>query len=373
MKKIFSILGAAVILASCNNNTVDGYAISGEVKGVEDGTKVFLKKQVGMDYQSLDSTEVKAGKFELKGLVDEVGLSALTFGSDDVNIPLVLENGKINVKFNAENIEESKVSGTKNNDSFNSFNENVSKLRKDIQEFQQNANSLFEEARSTNNSKVMDSLLAINDEKMESLTNYNKTFIKENNDSFIATLLLSQMTQGGALQPEEAQELFSKFTEEAKKYQPSKELSEFLGKIAKVGIGQKAPDFSAPNPEGKEVSLKESLGKVTIIDFWASWCSPCRIENPNVVRIYNKYHDQGLNIIGVSLDRDADSWKQAIEKDQLTWTQVSHLQYWNDPIAKEYSVRGIPATFILDENGVIVARDLRGDELEKKIAELLNK
>lgn len=373
MKKIFSILGAVAILASCNDKAVDGYAISGKVQGVEDGTKVFLKKQVGMEYQSLDSTEVKAGKFEMKGLVDEIGLSALTFGSDEVNIPLVLENGKIIVDFNAANIEESKVSGTKNNDAFTSFNENMSKFRKDIQDFQQNANALFEEARNSNNSTAMDSLLAINDEKMENMNKYNKTFIKENNDSYIATLLLSQMTQGGAIQPEEAQELFSNLSEEAKTYQPSKELSEFLGSIAKVSVGSKAPDFSAPNPEGKEVSLKESLGKVTIIDFWASWCSPCRIENPNVVRIYNKYHDQGLNIIGVSLDRDADNWKQAIEKDQLTWTHISHLQYWNDPIAKEYSVRGIPATFILDENGVIVAKDLRGDDLEKKIAELLNK
>lgn len=371
MKKIFSILGAVALLASCNDNTVDGYTISGEVKGVEDGTQVILKKQVGMDYQSLDTTEVKAGKFELKGLTDEVGLSALTFGSDDVSIPLVLENGKIKVNFNAESLDESKVSGTKNNDAFNSFNENVVKLRKDIQDFQQNANSLFEEARNTNNSTVMDSLLAINDEKMEKLNNYNKTFVKENNDSYIAALLLSQMTQGGVVETEEAQELLANFSEEAKNYTPSKELSEFLGKIAKVSIGQKAPDFSAPSPEGKEISLKESLGKVTIIDFWASWCTPCRIENPNVVRIYNKYHDQGLNIIGVSLDRDGDSWKQAIEKDQLTWTHISHLQYWNDPIAKEYSVRGIPATFILDENGVIVAKDLRGDELEKKIAELL--
>ena len=134
-----------------------------------------------------------------------------------------------------------------------------------------------------------------------------------------------------------------------------------------------ATDFSAPNPEGKTVSLKESLGKVTIIDFWASWCGPCRVENPNVVALYNEFHAKGLNIIGVSLDKDAAKWKEAIAKDQLTWTHISNLKHWEDPIAKQYGVQSIPATFILDASGKIVAKDLRGAELKAKVAELLAK
>nr|WP_281170227.1 TlpA disulfide reductase family protein [Flavobacterium soli] len=132
-----------------------------------------------------------------------------------------------------------------------------------------------------------------------------------------------------------------------------------------------APDFAAPDTNGKKISLKQSLGKITIIDFWASWCGPCRKENPNVVALYNELHSKGLNIIGVSLDTNANKWKEAIAKDKLTWVQISNLQGWEDPIAKQYGIEGIPATLLLDASGKIIAKDLRGEELKAKVASLL--
>jgi thiol-disulfide isomerase/thioredoxin len=119
--------------------------------------------------------------------------------------------------------------------------------------------------------------------------------------------------------------------------------------------------------------LKSIAGKVTIVDFWASWCGPCRAENPNMVSIYNEFHSKGLNIIGVSLDDDATKWKNAIKKDKLIWYHVSNLKGWSDPIAKQYEVDEIPATFIFDASGQIVAKNLRGSELRAKIALLLSK
>ena len=119
-------------------------------------------------------------------------------------------------------------------------------------------------------------------------------------------------------------------------------------------------------------SLKENLGKATLIDFWASWCPPCRQENPNVVAIYKEFHAKGLNIISVSLDKFADKWKQAIEEDELSWTQVSNLKEMKDPIALQYEVTQIPTTFLLDASGKVVAVDLRGDDLKAKINELLS-
>jgi peroxiredoxin len=141
--------------------------------------------------------------------------------------------------------------------------------------------------------------------------------------------------------------------------------------LKKFAVGLKAPDFTAKDPNGKIISLKQSLGKVTIVDFWASWCGPCRKENPNVVALYNEFHSKGLNIIGVSLDDELNEWKNAIQKDKITWTQVSNLKKWSDPVAKLYEVEQIPSTFILDSNGTIVAKDLRGEELKAKIKELL--
>jgi peroxiredoxin len=138
-------------------------------------------------------------------------------------------------------------------------------------------------------------------------------------------------------------------------------------------IGAKAPDFTAPNPEGEMITLSKILGKVTILDFWASWCRPCRIENPNFVKIYDQYHAKGLEIISVSLDRNNQKqrWVEAIEKDQLNWYNVSNLKFWQDPLAQLYNVSSIPATFILDEKGIVLATKLRGAELKTKIAELL--
>jgi peroxiredoxin len=142
---------------------------------------------------------------------------------------------------------------------------------------------------------------------------------------------------------------------------------------AGVAVGSVAPDFSAPDPSGKMVSLKQCIGKVTLIDFWASWCNPCRAENPNNVALYNEFHAKGLNIIGVSLDKDGAKWKEAIAKDKLAWPQISNLKYWDEPIRVTYGVESIPATFLLDANGTVVAKDLTGAALKAKVAELLSK
>jgi peroxiredoxin len=169
-----------------------------------------------------------------------------------------------------------------------------------------------------------------------------------------------------------------KETDKGKKIE--EKLLQQLKKIEKtqyLEIGKIAPTFEAPTADGTLVSLDELKGKVTIIDFWAAWCGPCRRENPNVVRVYEKYHDQGLEIIGVSLDgqrrqkNPKQTWLDAIEKDKLTWTHVSHLKYFEDPVAKLYNITSIPATFILDKDGRIVAKGLRGKALELKVQELL--
>ncbi len=148
-------------------------------------------------------------------------------------------------------------------------------------------------------------------------------------------------------------------------------LEDKVRKAQLLAIGMVPPEIELPTPEGKMLKLSDLRGKVVLIDFWASWCGPCRKENPNVVRVYEKYQNKGFEILGVSLDRSREPWLQAIEKDGLEWLHVSDLQYWNSAAAKNYMVSGIPATFLLDKEGKIIAKNLRGPSLEAKLAEVL--
>jgi peroxiredoxin len=203
---------------------------------------------------------------------------------------------------------------------------------------------------------------------------------EENKETYISLLLIEDMFNSPKFNLQRVKKLYNNLHESLKKTKIGKEIETKLKTIENnykikpenALIGKLAPEFSAKTPQGKEVSLKESLGKITIVDFWASWCGPCRQENPNMVALYKEFHSKGLNIIGVSLDDDASEWNKAITKDNLTWTQVSNLKRWKDQIAGLYMVEQIPSSFILNESGIIVAKDLRGEELKNKIKELLN-
>jgi peroxiredoxin len=139
-----------------------------------------------------------------------------------------------------------------------------------------------------------------------------------------------------------------------------------------VAVGQKAPDFTLNDVDGKPVALYSKVGaKLLLVDFWAAWCNPCRQENPNVVKVYKEFNKKGFDVFGVSLDREEEDWINAIADDKLTWTHVSDLQYWNNAAAKLYAVNAIPANFLLDENGTIIARNLRGEDLYNKVKEVL--
>lgn len=143
-----------------------------------------------------------------------------------------------------------------------------------------------------------------------------------------------------------------------------------IEKLRRLAVGSAAPEISLPDPEGNIVQLSSLKGSYVLIDFWAAWCGPCRKENPNVVRLYNKYHDQGFEVYGVSLDREKQDWIKAIQDDGLTWTQVSDLKYFQSEAARDYNVNAIPATFLLDKDGNIIGKNLRGKLLEDKLAEL---
>ena len=241
-------------------------------------------------------------------------------------------------------------------------------MQKMVEQYQANNPNLRQ------NPALMQEIQQKQKELQENNTGKFQKMISENPQSLVSALILSDMMNGKSLSTNKFKELFENLDEEVKNSEIGKQLNETIQKATATAVGSKAPEFSAPTPEGEQLALKDALGKITIVDFWASWCKPCRIENPNVVKLYNEYHDKGLNIIGVSLDKNGqkDKWLKAIEDDGLTWQHVSNLQYWQGPVAQLYNVRSIPATFILDENGVIIAKDLRGEALRAKVSEMLD-
>ena len=381
MKKIFALAFTAAVLVSCNK---DGYTINGEVKGLEDGTKVYINKQDENGFTKVDSTEVKGGTFEFKSdKTPETDLYFIELGkTQEFAYPFVVEQGKIKFTFDKEKPQETKVTGTKNNDLMTSYNEEAFKIQKEIMDFQQQNQTKFMEAQQKGDQATMQSLMDQMSKIQNKYVDQNKKFISTNKESYISLLLITQLAMSDALTTDEIKKYYNDLDASVKSTKKGKEFADNLKKIEenqkesqakqqKVAVGQKAPDFSATTPDGKTESLHKNLGKATVIDFWASWCGPCRQENPNVVALYNKYKAQGLKIIGVSLDKDKDKWIEAIAKDKLDWLQISNLKYWEDPIAKDYAVEAIPATFILDANGTIVAKDLKGAALDAKIAELL--
>ena len=386
MKKIILLLSAAVVLLSCSKVGKDEYIISGTAKGIENGKTIILETQNDMGMVAIDTVKVENGKFEIKGKITEPAFHTLQLESATTKIPFILESGEISIVIDKDSIQKSKVSGTYNNDEYVKFNEEIKVVQKKLMDFQTKNMQAMNTAQQTKDTAVINTLMKQFSEIQQEVGEASKakyvTYAESHPKSFISALIIQGMANDPSVDSKKTEAIYNSFDESLKNTKPGKAIKTKLDQMKAPAAGATAPtagdarwstDFSAPNPEGKVISLKESLGKVTIVDFWASWCGPCRKENPNVVAIYKELHSKGLNIVGVSLDKDAAKWKEAIAKDKLTWTQVSNLKFWDEPIAAQYKVEAIPATFILDASGNIVAKDLRGDELRAKIIQLLAK
>ncbi|WLD25038.1 TlpA disulfide reductase family protein [Flavobacterium dauae] len=360
------------------------HTIEGKVVGFANGTKVYINKKSDDNFIKIDSTEIQNNQFTFKdNFTPETDLYFIELGqTQEYMFPFIFEKGHIKFIFDQDKPSETKVNGTKNNDLMTFYNEEAFKIQDEIMDFQQKNQSKFLEAQQKGDQETMESLMKEVDKIQEKYVDQNKKFISTYKDSYVSLLLLEQLALSDALKIDEFKKYYNNLETSIKNTKKGKEFAETLKEIEatqkenevkqqQVSIGKKAPDFTANTPDGKPESLHKNLGKVTLVDFWASWCGPCRKENPNVVALYNKYKNKGLKIIGVSLDKDKNAWVNAIKNDELTWLQISNLKFWDDEIAKEYAVDAIPATFLLDANGTIVAKNLRDEELEAKVAELL--
>ncbi|MGN7514080.1 MAG: DUF4369 domain-containing protein [Allomuricauda sp.] len=372
MKRLVTLSLGVIFLTSCNSDP-KGYTLNGTISGEpENGTQIFLKTTDSINQLvDIDTASVQNGMFSFSGNQVEPKMHYIFVDQVRGNVPVIVENGAIEVEFQKDSIDQAKIKGTEQNEMFMDFLTESRKLW-------QRARSMQDDMRMAAQQRDTATVAALREEFMEfqeDAKDFNLNYAKEHPNAFVSVLIVGNFLATKALPVDEVKALFEGLSPEMKATEPGKRIAEQLENLKSTEIGSVAPDFSAPTPSGEVLALSDvtSNAKLTLVDFWAAWCRPCRAENPNIVSVYKKYHDKGFDVLGVSLDNKAEHWTNAIESDGLEWNHISNLQRFQDPIARMYNINAIPAAFLLDENGVIVARDLRGPALEEKVAEILGK
>lgn len=365
---------ALITLAACGGQE-NSFTVIGEIKGMPEGD-VFLE-EVDMDgLVVIDSAQVSSDqKFELSGKGSEPAMYRLRFAQNKF-ILLSIDKGNLKVNGDWKNLERNyTVSGSPSSESLKRMMMVMREHMVDMNKMQVVIDTLRQKGDMEKLASANASLKEMNVSLTRYLEQYADTTKSLPNALFAAQILNPQV---------ESQFLESFVQGLDGRFPGAKLAADFKDKYAEmkqssaaenqngVGVGAMAPEISLPTPGGKEVSLSSMRGKYVLVDFWAAWCGPCRKENPNVVRAYQQFNGENFTILGVSLDNDKDKWVEAIAKDNLTWTHISDLKGWQSVAARDYKVNGIPANFLIDPEGRVIATNLRGDELSAKLAEVLS-
>lgn len=369
MKKVIGLLAVLAVFSCVKKEEV--FKISGTLKGFENGEVLYINQVSNSGRMvPVDSTTIDQEKFEITlPKVEASDYSIISFANTKGSILLLSENDEVVISAEKGKLDDRQITGGKENTIFVAFYDevkNVAKQQKALAQQNQIAAKAGNYQEQLRLGKENDSLQTIQ-------KNIRLKYAKNDSKSLVNVMAIAELMNTNVVTKKELFGYFEALPSNLKESRLGKLVGDNLesAMTSTNDIGDEVVDFFGPNPQGEPIYLKQNLGKLTLLDFWASWCKPCRYENPNVVRVYDKYHGKGLEIISVSLDKDKAKWLQAIEDDNMDWKHISNLKFWQEPIAKKFGVRSIPATFLLDEKGVIIAKNLRGQALEDKVAELL--
>jgi peroxiredoxin len=375
MKRYLFLIMAGLAFAACktgkDTKAKDGklaagkVTISGEISGLDTGI-VEVFSSAG-DPQKADSVTVKGGKFTYtKDLPEPVQIALRIAGDQGRELVFFADPGEVTITGTKDSLQVATVKAGETQDLYHVAEDSIKQIMKA-------GDALYQEyikAQGTQDAaamqRIQDDFVKVQDKAKQFASRFSLSNGQSVVAPFLGIMYLSEEGSDVAMK-----QLYDTLSTGVKASYFGKKLGDAVKAAESTSIGATALDFTLPDVNGKPVSLSSYKGKYVLLDFWASWCGPCRQENPNVVKAYNQFKDKGFDVLGVSLDQKKEDWEKAIAADKLTWTHVSDLKYWDNAAAKLYGIQAIPASFLLDKEGKIIGKNLRGEQLEAKLAELL--
>ncbi|GAB3223072.1 TlpA disulfide reductase family protein [Hymenobacter seoulensis] len=382
MHKMKSLLYMGALLGmanACNKNTTPttsaasggdaaSYQVNGQLQNATAGTKVYLAELGETQFVSRDTATVdEKGQFRFSGALPEAGIYQVKL-NDQNQVLLALENGTtVELSGDAQKLGQSyTVKGSSDSEMLQKLSLNLQASREQMQRLEQRFNQAAQQNRTDSIAILQAKAMSMQKAGSASIAR----LVRQNPGSVVSAFVMSSVVN-----PDDHFALADSVANAVKKTRPesryTKNLVARLEPLRTTAIGVQAPEISLASPDGKAVALSSLRGKYVLIDFWASWCGPCRQENPNVVKAYNKFKGKGFEIYSVSFDQDRGKWLKAIQNDGLSWTHVSDLKGWESAAGQTYGIKSIPQSYLLDPQGRIIAKNLRGEELQSTLASVL--
>jgi peroxiredoxin len=334
--------------------------------GIEDFTPIYFQQVENNDLVSKDTAKLMDSKVTFTGSLDQPEMIYLRVGDSRKLINIFAENADISVRVQIDSLQDARVTGSRTHDELIEFKEYLKPLEDKVNQLRMEYREVVQQGNTERRAEIDAEYEQLRQEQGQQI----KDFVVSKPGSHLSPFIIRSYLVFD-MNYSELNEMLTSLDSaiySSKDYQVLRKRADILESVA---VGKPAVDFALNDTTGNPISISSFKGKYLLIDFWASWCTPCRVENPNVVKLYNDYKDKGFEIIGVSFDEKRENWINAIHKDNLTWPHVSDLKGWSSAAGKLYGINSIPATVLIDPEGTIVAKNLRGDALRQKLEELI--